>query len=312
MTKAFCTTITPDYYPYALALIRSIQQFGKYPFFVHISSGSPSQFNPKEIPPHTVFLFNKDICKEGLGKRIFDKYAHVYMDWFRWSMKPVIMHYILEKKLAEKLIFVDSDMYFFNNPQFLFKELDTARFLVTPHWRSSDPEIDTGHFLLLYTNGLYNGGFCGANKDALPILRWWAKACEYFCVDDPFRGLYVDQIHLNLIPVYFEGVKIIRHKGCNIAWWNRYECKRTRGKNGKTVINDTYPIVFIHFTGKTIRCIIEGNDPLLSPYLEKYTIALFATASKKDLIKIRLKTIETHENMRVKGKRARKKRINFY
>ncbi len=294
MLNAFCTTITPDYYSFVLALIRSLEKFGRFQFFVHISSGTKADFHPDVIPPRTTFLFNEDICNQGVGKRIFDNYANVHMDWFRWAMKPVIMHYILQEKKVKKVIFVDCDVYFFDNPKFLFSELTKARFLITPHWNSSDPSVDTKHFLMSYTNGLYNSGFVGASKNALDILSWWAKACEYFCIDDPFHGLYVDQIHLNLVPIYFEGVKIIKHKGCNVAWWNRYECRRTLGKNGEVLINNRFPVVFIHFTGRTIQCIQKGEDPLLSNYLKIYSLALMAVKSEKDLLSEQVNVIDQY------------------
>jgi hypothetical protein len=296
MLNAVCTIVTPDYFPFALALIKSFGQFGEYQYFVHISSSNRTDFKPSlPLPPNTELLFNEDLCHDGIGKKIFDKYSTTHMDAFRWSMKSVLMHHILLRGKAKKCIYADCDLHFFNDPSFLFSELDSSAFLVIPHWRSSNPHIDTNHFMLLYTDGLYNGGFTAANQNALDILIWWATACEFICEIKQSKGMYVDQSHLNLIPVYFENVKIIRHKGCNVAWWNFHECKRSKGNNGEVLINETFPIVFIHFTGNTIRTILKGDDHLLLPYLKQYADSLQENGWKKNIIDAELKTIVKKE-----------------
>jgi len=69
--------------------------------------------------------------------------------------------------------------------------------------------------------------------------------------------------------VEFENIRIIRHRGCNLAAWNLDTNKRGL-KEGKLVINDEFPPVFIHFAKGTIDNIQNGNDILLRPLLDEY------------------------------------------
>ncbi len=187
------------------------------------------------------------------------------MDAFRWSMKPVLMKYLLEQKNVHKVIYLDCDIYFFGDYDFLFDELSRNNVLLSPHWRSSDPHKDPANFAMLYTEGLYNGGFAGANDAAIPALDWWAMACDYICVVDRARGMFVDQVHLNLLPVYFENIGILKHRGCNVANWNMIECERTlSGNNPEVLITGKYPIVFIHFAGSMIRGIFRGAGSFIT------------------------------------------------
>ena len=91
----------------------------------------------------------------------------------------------------------------------------------------------------------------------------------------PERGLFVDQAYLDLLPIYFESVKILRHRGCNVANWNQIECQREENQPGVITING-FPLVFIHFTASTIRGIEAGDDPLLRDHLARYRAALDA------------------------------------
>ena len=112
------------------------------------------------------------------------------------------------------------------------------------------------------------------NKNASEILDWWAGLCLFNCELNPSKACFGDQTYLNLIPVKYEGVKIIRHKGCNVANWNQLECKRTQQPDGSVLINNEFPIVFIHFTPSTIKGILQGGDGLLMGYLSMYNTAL--------------------------------------
>jgi hypothetical protein len=189
-------------------------------------------------------------------------------------MKPVFLNHLFQHEMVRKAIYVDPDIYFFNQFKFLFQELDSASVLLTPHWRSSDPVVDAENFEKNFTEGLFNGGFIGATEEAANTLDWWARACLYECVQVRNRGLYDDQKYLDMMPVFFERVKVLRHRGCNVAEWNAIECKREIAETGEVLINDKYPVVFMHFTPWLYHRILHENDFLLKPYMERQVAAL--------------------------------------
>jgi len=208
-------------------------------------------------------IFNYELVQE-----IYKKYAHQNIDNFRWALKPVFISYLLDKGF-EKVLYTDCDIYFFNDYAFLFTELNTASILLTPHWRNSDPLIDEESFFSLFKDGIFNAGFIGANKNGIPALQWWAKVCHFKMEANPLQGIYDDQRYLDVLPVKFEDVKIIRNRGCNIGAWNEEECKRIL-VNGVVLINKEYPIIFIHFNNMLMQQILKGHDALLLPYLTEF------------------------------------------
>jgi hypothetical protein len=208
-----------------------------------------------------------------VAKGIYQKYAHTNPSQFRWALKPVFIAHLLQNGF-DKVIFTDADMYFVSHFKFLFDELDTSHVLLTPHWANLDPFENEGSLKDVLHGGLYNAGFVGVNQNGKDAMQWWAEMCHYKTEEDPAMGLFYDQKYLNILPVQFDGIKIVKHQGCNLASWNVQTCKREI-MNGKLMINGIFEPVFIHFNSETIANILRRNDKHLYPFLEEY-IQLFS------------------------------------
>lgn len=265
----FCTIINSDYAPYSLALYKSLCKFNPDAVLqVLVIDDDKSACNRISNSPGIRLYFAKDLFNYGLVHTLYKKYAHINNDSYRWALKPVFISYLLEHGF-DKVLYTDCDIFFFNDYTFLLQELNTSNILLTPHWRNSDPLTDEESFFALFTGGIFNAGFIASNKKGLPALHWWADACHYKMGPFLELGIYDDQRYLDVLPVKFESVKIIRHKGCNISGWNRTECQRNQ-VGDKILINNVFPIIFIHFNPVLIQEIIKGHDPNLLPYLKEY------------------------------------------
>jgi len=274
MKAAWCTIITSDFIHYALALYSSLAKLKELEVFHVLIADCQADFSYIQGTfPSIRILYPKDINHSEAAQTICKKYQHYDMDSFRWSMKPVLLKHLLEAG-CEQAFFLDPDLYFYNSFDFLMQELDGKSVLLTPHWRACDPHQDPKNFAILQTSGLFNAGFVGVSATGLPAMEWWAKLCAYECVKAPERGLYVDQSYLDMMPVYFDGIKILGHRGCNVANWNQFECKRTQMQDGNVLINKRWEIVFIHFTRSTVNGILLGGDYLLRPYLDMQQASL--------------------------------------
>lgn len=282
--EGICTIITADYAHFALALHDSIRRFKKnISFTVLVISGELGKQPRKEMQSRgTFFILDEKVFEENeIAKSLKEKYSKTDPDAYRWSMKPVLMEFLL-KDYLERVIYLDSDIYFFSDFGFLFEELRDSHILLSPHYRCSDPYVDAFNFGLNFLEGLYNGGFIGGTKKGIPALQYWASLCLYKCEKESEQGFYDDQRYLDILPVVFEGVNHIKHKGCNIANWNQIECKRSLEGND-ILINGKYPIIFIHFTKSFFNGVLTGKDQLLLPYLKEYRDTLFEY-SNKDII----------------------------
>lgn len=281
-TRCFCTIITRSHLPWALALAGSLRQHEpELPFHILITDLDPSAKVEVGAMGDITIVRLSDVMDVSVGRALAAKYAD-RSDELRWTMKPVLMEYLHQR--YEKVAYGDCDLHFFTDHTWLWEELDRSVMLLTPHWRSSRAAVDRANFDLLFVEGLYNAGFVAAHRKASSPLRRWAENCLEVCVKDAGTGQFVDQTHLNVLPIYFEGVVPLKHRGCNVANWNMVECPRSLGPDGEVRIQGSYPVVFIHFTRSMIDGITSGVDALLLPHLTTLRDRLIAHGLGRDII----------------------------
>lgn len=227
----------------------------------------------KSIRTENISYYNIEKVNFGIGEKIIKKYLKE-KDKLRWSLKPVFLKYLIENNIAEKIIYVDNDIAFFNDFEFLFDELNNYNILLTPHHYPRYTDKMQNMLEANFKVGLYNAGFVAVNKYALNALEWWANACLYRCEKNSWRGLFDDQKYLDLFPVIEHKTLILNHQGCNVAEWNREVCKRTKDKEGNVLINEKWSVIFIHFNKTTVQCFLNKKDELLKDYFYEYTTLL--------------------------------------
>ncbi|MGH7263946.1 MAG: hypothetical protein ACREMB_03700 [Candidatus Rokuibacteriota bacterium] len=185
-------------------------------------------------------------------------------DLLRWSSKPVLIESLLDR--YDSVLYFDNDIYVVDRYDFLFDDLGSSGALLTPHWRCLLPHDGCEIYAANFWGGLYNAGFVGFSRRGLEPLAWWRAACRHYV--GRRTHYYDDQRYLDVLPTYFDQVKVLRHRGLNVASWNRHlNVRSVRG--GRVYINDVYPLVFIHFS-----CFNAPADPDLRSYLHEYERSL--------------------------------------
>src|SRR5208282_3977814 len=93
------------------------------------------------------------------------------------------------------------------------------------------------------------------SDEAHKFLSWWEHRCLTLGYVDRQNGLFVDQKWIDFVPCYFNSVLVLKHPGCNMAYWNLHE--RTLEKVGETwIVNNSEPLIFYHFSGGNV----DGAD----------------------------------------------------
>jgi hypothetical protein len=213
--------------------------------------------------PENINIFSLTDLNDYIGNQIIDKYQS-NQDKLRWALKPVFLKHLLNETNA--VIYVDNDIYFYNDFSFLFQELETNNILLTPHFYKSNPHNDQNWLEANFRVGLYNAGFIGVNQQAILALNWWANCCLYNVKKVFWRGLFDDQKYLDLFPILFDKVKIIKDKGCNLAGWNYLNYQFERNSYGDLIIDDTNKLIFIHFAESSLVDFSETNHSLNKEY----------------------------------------------
>jgi GT2 family glycosyltransferase/glycosyltransferase involved in cell wall biosynthesis len=158
--------------------------------------------------------------------------------------------------------------------------------LLTPHVTEPLPQDarrpDESDLLLA---GIYNLGFLALSAEAAKtFLPWWRERLRRNCLNDPSRGLFVDQRWIDFAPAFFEP-GILKDPGYNVAYWNLPHRVLTR--DGNRILVNGRPLRFFHYSGFSPRAphlltkhqhgtlrIRLSERPLLAELCEHYAAAL--------------------------------------
>ena len=166
------------------------------------------------------------------------------------ATKPFYARELL-KAGYEYVFYFDPDIYIYSDLTVLVNSFGDSEVLLTPHCSQeavSDSEIHFNEVSSL-AHGVFNLGFIGFRNrsTAQRVVEFWCRRMLRHCIDDHARGLFTDQKWFNLVPVFFDKVKCLKHRGCNVASWNI--ASRRISLSGDKWFAGGEPLVFFHFSG---------------------------------------------------------------
>jgi hypothetical protein len=163
--------------------------------------------------------------------------------------KPFLLQHLLDRGLSPA-VFIDPDVLVEGD---LTPVLDVVRrhaVTLTPHLLGpleGDRRIERE--LNILQSGTFNAGFVGVSEGptARRALDWWRNRLLANCSAAVADGAYYDQRWLDLLPMWFEDVKVLRDPGCNVAYWNVQERGLRASPQG--LLAGGSPLRFFHFSG---------------------------------------------------------------
>jgi hypothetical protein len=261
---AGCTIVSPNYLGYARTLAGSyLAQHPGHRFFVLIVADLADAIPFAGEAFTTVML--PEIGLEDLRGTAM-KYEILELNT---NVKPTFMKYLIRCFGITRLVYLDPDIFCYAPLLPVWEALEDHDCVLTPHLTT--PVFDgklPGEQEMLY-NGTYNLGFAAVKNSAesLRLLAWWERRCLDLGFSEGRTGLFVDQKWMNLAPGLFERVKILRHLGCNMAYWNLNDRVLSRRSDGTYVVNATVTLCFFHFSGVVV------TDPgVLSNNTDRFTL----------------------------------------
>lgn len=131
--------------------------------------------------------------------------------------KPFFSEYFLQK--TEKLIFIDCTSVIFQTISFISDILDQSNIILTPQLLFANIHPDEKQIL---NSGIYHSGFIGFKNSAetYKFLKWWGESTRTKGFKNMCKGLNADQLWLEHVPAFYEGVYILKEDGVNIGYWN--------------------------------------------------------------------------------------------
>lgn len=277
LSPVSCFTICSNNYIFkALVLAASLKKHTDCPVYLFLADVPDEKIAYSELGfTRVIFPEELPICNLQWMK---EHYSVVELNT---ALKAFAFQYLLAHTDRELIYYFDPDIAVYQPLSSFEAFWGDHAILLTPHILSPIP-LD-GKFPsenLFLNHGLYNLGFLGLRRGGTTsrFLEWWSGRLAEHCLIDLREGYFVDQLWLNLAPTLFGSTGIIRHHGCNMAYWNLHE-RDLSFTAGQYVVNGTEPLVFYHFSSfdaglahihrlPNFRYGFEGREPLFRLYRE--------------------------------------------
>ena len=243
ITRTFCTVLSTNYLPKALALAESLRRHEdgaqlKILFIDHADDEGLPRLDGVDclstaslgLPPRTVMelVMSYDLVE------------------FATAIKPLLFKQLLQD--ADEVFYLDPDTFVVSPMDELSTELASSAggILLTPHFLQPPPpdaEISDGHMLLVGVNNL---GFGGFDRRSFDLLDWWWGHLRTECLYDPLAGLFVDQKWMDIGATLFQA-RSFRHAGYNVGVANLSERPLAQDADGYFVASTGERLRLFHF-----------------------------------------------------------------
>ena len=188
----------------------------------------------------------------------FEPMATMYdVTEFATSVKPFALRQLLRDH--ECVMYIDPDIKLYQRLDPLIESTFEAGWSLTPHCLKPIPQDGTSPTEReIMQSGVYNLGYVGVARKALPFLDWWCERLRRHAIIEPEQQLFTDQRWVDLaVPLFSPHIE--QSPAYNVAYWNIDQ--RRLWHDGEKYMVDDEPLGFFHFS---------GYDPDMPYWLSKY------------------------------------------
>jgi hypothetical protein len=270
----FATIVSPNYLAYARVLGESLARHAPEADFRVLIVGRADPLVVAAVKTANL----KATYADELGLPDFEQLAYKFdIVELNTALKPTFLKALFALGF-DKVVYLDPDISLYAAPTPVMDALDTGEIALIPHALAPVMDGMRPSDIDFMRAGSFNLGFIGLRRgsQAFALLDWWERRCLSHGFNDPGFGTFVDQKWLDLAPSYFDSVLVLKHPGCNVAYWNLHE--RTVGfTDGQYQVNGR-PLIFFHFSG------VDASAPMtLSRHQNRHS--LVAGTALADLVR---------------------------
>ncbi|MCK9478222.1 MAG: hypothetical protein M0R40_01800 [Firmicutes bacterium] len=247
MNNVFCTVVSKLRLYQLVAFVMSVHEVLDN-FLIYVLCVDDDSFNLlNKIQFNNVRLVH--LCSFN-DKRLLSLKNERALNEYCWTLKPFFIYHLIKKNnFIERITYVDSDLFFWRNPEKIFLNQPDSSIL-----------LSKGNLVIPFLEkeiiqklqelmGLYNSGFISFKNDKIgrSCIKWWKEKCLNSCINTPQEGQFGDQKYLDDIPALFKNTEVIKTPGVNIGHWNNlgHEFCLTEGK----ITVDGDELICYHFSG---------------------------------------------------------------
>jgi hypothetical protein len=170
---------------------------------------------------------------------------------FNTAVKPFFIGYLWKSYGTDhQIIYLDPDIVLYRPLEHVREALNSHSLVLTPMFCEAPAETSLDELVAL-RHGMFNLGFIALRHtdESNRLIKWWKARLRTHCLIDKPRGIFVDQKWMDLAPLLFDEVFILKHRGYNMAWWNFAERKLLDSGSDYSVNQPDQLLYFFHFSG---------------------------------------------------------------
>ncbi len=260
----FCTLFDSKFLPYGLNLHHSlVKHCPSFHLYVFAFDNSCLATLQKLKLAHTTVISLKEFEDEQLLEVKLTRSKAEYC----WTSTPSTILYCFNTFNLNNCTYVDSDIFFYDDPGNLIREMGGNEILLTLH-----------RYTPAYDQAALSGTFCVQfmtflnQQEGIKALQWWRDACLEWCYARAEDGKFGDQKYLDDWEARFEKVHVLQNRGGGVAPWNVQQYELLEKEIRKLIIFDDKEssLNFYHFHG--LRFLSENKVNLCEYKLTKDVI----------------------------------------
>ena len=244
---SFVTLYDKGYLSRGLALYQSLKKQCSRKFDMHVLAlDQYTYFYLSEYDDIKAITVEKIIEEYPVLDRLRRERSH---QEFCWTLSSFFTQYVMHKYMSDICVYVDSDVFFFDDPCVLIDEMlcQNKSVLITEHkyYYKYDQTDTSGKFCVQFMPFLND-------LRGKEVLEWWRKRCEEKCSRECDGKTFGDQKYLDDWESRFEeAVYNCQNIGAGIAPWNcvKYiveECGNKKRISDK-ISGISGNLIFYHF-----------------------------------------------------------------
>lgn len=254
----FCTLFDSNYIDMGLALYESLQeQADFFRLFVIAMDKKTYSYLKRESLENMVIVDEQDLLDDTLA---IIKESRTRAEYC-WTCSSIAIKYCMDKYSLDNCTYVDSDVFFFDNPRELIEEMlnNNCSVQVVPHRFNKTLE----NFIVSRTYGKYCVEFNTFLNDAegISVLEWWIERNKEICSISGKHHTYGDQKYLDRFALISKRVNELNNPFGGVAPWNLGQYKLVNKKDNKIVVKyrdgRISNLIFYHF--QKFRIIDNGT-----------------------------------------------------
>jgi hypothetical protein len=235
--KHYCTLFDRNYLAKGLALHESLVRHHAEPFSLSILAMDMETFwllSEMRLPHVEV------IPLQSFERALRLQAVRESRTWaeFCWTLASSLVDYLLPWTPGG-MTYLDSDLYFYSDPQAIFDELGEKSIAIIPHRFPRAKEAKAKEV------GIYNVSWVTFRDTpaGMHCAQQWAAQCREWCFNKNEAIRFGDQKYLDTWEADYPGeVCAVENIGAGLAAWNIAQYRITDGPKA----NDA-PVVFYHF-----------------------------------------------------------------